>query len=110
MGLLGLTIFTAEQRIREMGIRKVLGASIASIFSLLSREFLLLVAIAMLIAFPLAWWMMNEWLQDFTYHIKIDVWVFVIAAAISLLIALTTVSFHAVKAALTNPVKSLRTE
>jgi putative ABC transport system permease protein len=110
LGLLGLTIFTAEQRIREMGIRKVLGASIASIFTLLSKEFLILVAIALLIAFPLAWWIMNDWLQDFTYHIKINAWVFVIAALISLVIAFTTISVHAIKAALTNPVKSLRTE
>jgi predicted permease len=110
LGLLGLTIFTAEQRIREMGIRKVLGASIGSIFTLLSREFLLLVTIAMLIAFPLAWWIMNNWLQDFTYRITINAWVFVLAAAISLIIAFSTVSFQAIKAAITNPVKSLRSE
>jgi ABC-type antimicrobial peptide transport system permease subunit len=110
LGLLGLTIFTAEQRIREMGIRKVLGASIASIFTLLSKEFLILVSIALLIAFPLAWWIMNDWLQDFTYHININVWVFVFAALISLAIAFSTISFHAIRAALTNPVKSLRTE
>jgi hypothetical protein len=110
LGLLGLTIFTAEQRVREMGIRKVLGASITTIFTLLSREFLLLVTIAMLIAFPLAWWIMNDWLQDYTYKTTINVWVFVLAAVISFIIALTTISFHAVKASLTNPVKSLRTE
>ena len=110
LGLLGLTIFTAEQRIREMGIRKVLGASISAIFSLLSKEFLILVTIAMLIAFPLAWWIMNDWLQGFTYHINIDAWVFVLAAVISLVIAFSTISVHAIKAALANPVKSLRTE
>jgi len=110
LGLLGLTIFTAEQRIREMGIRKVLGASITAIFSLLSKEFLILVTIAMLIAFPLAWWIMNDWLQGFTYHINIDAWVFVLAAVISLVIAFSTISVHAIKAALANPVKSLRTE
>lgn len=110
LGLLGLTIFTAEQRIREMGIRKVLGASIASIFTLLSKEFLILVSIALLIAFPLAWWIMNDWLQDFTYHININAWVFIIAALISLIIAFSTISVHAIKAALMNPVKSLRTE
>lgn len=110
LGLLGLSIFTAEQRIREMGIRKVLGASIATIFSLLSKEFLILVTIAMLIAFPLAWWIMNDWLQGFTYHIDIDAWVFVLAAVISLVIAFSTISVHAIKAALANPVKSLRTE
>jgi ABC-type antimicrobial peptide transport system permease subunit len=110
LGLLGLTIFTAEQRIREMGIRKVLGASFSTIFSLLSKEFLLLVTIALLIAFPLAWWIMNDWLQNFTYKVSINVWVFVLAAVISLIIAFSTISFHAIKAALTNPVKSLRTE
>lgn len=110
LGLLGLTIFTAEQRIREMGIRKVLGASITAIFSLLSKEFLILVTVAMLIAFPLAWWIMNDWLQGFTYHINIDAWVFVLAAVISLVIAFSTISVHAIKAALANPVKSLRTE
>lgn len=110
LGLLGLTIFTAEQRVREMGIRKVLGASISTIFTLLSREFLLLVTIAMLIAFPLAWWIMNNWLQDYTYRISINAWVFVLAAVISFVIALSTISVHAIKASLTNPVKSLRTE
>ena len=110
LGLLGLTIFTAEQRIREMGIRKVLGAGIGTIFTLLSKEFLILVSVALLIAFPLAWWIMNDWLQDFTYHININAWVFVLAALISLAIAFSTISFHAIKAALTNPVKSLRTE
>jgi ABC-type antimicrobial peptide transport system permease subunit len=110
LGLLGLTIFTAEQRIREMGIRKVLGASIASIFTLLSKEFLILVSVAMLIAFPIAWWIMNDWLQDFTYHVNINAWVFVFAALISFVIAFSTISVHAIKAALTNPVKSLRTE
>lgn len=110
LGLLGLTIFTAEQRIREMGIRKVLGASFTTIFALLSKEFLILVSIALLIAFPLAWWIMNDWLQNFSYHININVWVFVFAALISLVIAFSTISVHAVKAALSNPVKSLRTE
>ena len=110
LGLLGLTIFTAEQRVREMGIRKVLGAGIGTIFTLLSKEFLILVSVALLIAFPLAWWIMNDWLQDFTYHININAWVFVLAALISLAIAFSTISFHAIKAALTNPVKSLRTE
>jgi putative ABC transport system permease protein len=110
LGLLGLTIFTAEQRMKELGIRKVLGASISSLFALLSKEFLLLVTIAMIIAFPLAWWIMNNWLQDFTYRIAINVWVFVLAGVISLIIALSTISVHAIRAALTNPVKSLRTE
>jgi ABC-type antimicrobial peptide transport system permease subunit len=110
LGLLGLTIFTAEQRLREMGIRKVLGASVRSIFNLLSLEFLVLVGIAMIIAFPIAWWLMNNWLQDYTYRITIDWWVFVLAAMMSLLIALSTISFHALKAAFSNPVKTLRTE
>lgn len=110
LGLLGLTIFTAEQRVREMGIRKVLGARFSTIFRLLSAEFIVLVSIAMLIAFPLAWWVMNDWLLSFTYRITINAWVFVIAAIVSLIIAFSTISFHAVKAALTNPVKSLRTE
>jgi putative ABC transport system permease protein len=110
LGLLGLTIFTAEQRLREMGIRKVLGASITTIFTLLSKEFILLVTIAMIIAFPLAWWIMNDWLQNFTYHININAWVFILAAVISLVIAFSTISVHAIKAALANPVKSLRTE
>ncbi|MBL7700453.1 MAG: FtsX-like permease family protein, partial [Chitinophagaceae bacterium] len=110
LGLLGLTIFTAEQRVREMGIRKVLGASFKTIFGLLSVEFLVLVSVAMLIAFPLSWWIMQNWLQNFTYRTNINAWVFIIAAAVSLIIAFSTISVHAIKAALTNPVKSLRTE
>lgn len=110
LGLLGLVIFAAEQRTREIGIRKVLGASIASVFTLLSKEFLQLVIIALVIASPLAWFAMNKWLQDFAYRIHIQWWVFLFAGVIALLIALVTVSLQALKAAIANPVKSLRTE
>ncbi len=110
LGLLGLVIFTAEQRTKEFGIRKVLGASPATLFTLLSKEFLLLVLIAMVIASPLAWIAMNNWLQDYVYHINISWWMFVIAGVVAILIALITVSFQAIRAAVANPVKSLRTE
>jgi ABC-type antimicrobial peptide transport system permease subunit len=110
LGLLGLVMFTAEQRTKELGIRKVLGASPANLFSLLSKEFLQLVAIALVIASPLAWLAMNNWLQNYAYRIAISWWMFVIAGIAALAIALVTVSFQAVKSALTNPVKSLRTE
>ncbi len=110
LGLLGLAIFTAEQRTKEIGIRKVLGASVSSLFTLLSKEFIQLVFIAMIIASPIAWWAMNNWLQDFAYRINISWWVFIIAGIVSLVIALITISFHAIKAAIANPVKSLRTE
>jgi ABC-type antimicrobial peptide transport system permease subunit len=110
LGLLGLAAYTAERRTKEIGIRKVLGATIANVITLLSKDFLKLVAISSLVAFPLAWWMMNKWLQDFAYRIHISLWVFVIAGILAVLIALFTVSFQAVKAAIANPVKSLRTE
>ena len=110
LGLFGLVIFTAEQRTKEFGIRKVLGATPAALFTLLSKEFLFLVLIAMIIASPLAWMAMNNWLQGFAYKIGISWWMFVIAGAVAILIALITVSFQAIKAALANPVKSLRTE
>jgi putative ABC transport system permease protein len=110
LGLLGLAMFTAEQRTKEFGIRKVLGASIHSLFSLLSKDFLILVLIAFVIASPLAWIAMNNWLQDFAYRINITWWMFVAAGIIALAIALLTVSFQAIKAALMNPVNSLRTE
>lgn len=108
LGLLGLAMFTAEQRIREIGIRKVLGASVHSLFILLSREFLLLVFIALLIASPLSWWIMNNWLQQYAYRISIGWQVFLIAGIASILIALVTVSVQTLKAALLNPVKSLK--
>ncbi|MDJ1491795.1 ABC transporter permease [Cytophagaceae bacterium DM2B3-1] len=110
LGLYGLATFTAEQRIKEIGIRKVLGASITNIVQLLSKDFLKLVLIALLIAGPIAWYAMNEWLQKFAYRIEIQWWMFAIAGCMALLIAFLTVSFQAVKAALINPVKSLKTE
>lgn len=110
LGLLGLAMFTAEQRTKEIGIRKVLGASIPSLFTLLSKDFIVLVIVAMAIATPLAWWAMHNWLQDFAYKIPIQAWVFALAGTLAILIALITVSFQAIKVALANPVKSLRTE
>lgn len=110
LGLLGLVIFTSEQRTKEFGIRKVLGASPVTLFNLLSREFLILVLIAMVIATPVAWIAMNKWLQDYVYRIHISWWMFTAAGVLAILIALITVSFQAIKAAIANPVKSLRTE
>ncbi|HLG41133.1 MAG TPA: FtsX-like permease family protein, partial [Chitinophagaceae bacterium] len=110
LGLFGLATFSAEQRIKEIGVRKVLGASVGSIVGLLSKEFLKLVLIAVVIASPVAWWAMNKWLQDFAYRTNIGWTVFIITAAIALFIALFTISFQAIRAAIANPVKSLRTE
>ena len=110
LGLFGLTAYAAEQRTREIGIRKVLGASVGGIMRLLSRDFLRLVVVAMLIAFPLSWFVMRRWLQDFAYRINIGWEIFAVAAVLAIGIALLTVSFQAVKAALSNPVKSLRSE
>ncbi len=110
LGLFGLAKFTAAQRTKEIGIRKVLGASVSQVSAMLSKEFVKLVLIACIIAFPLSWWAMNKWLQDFAYRINISWAVFLIAGAAALSIALFTVSFQAIKAALSNPVKSLRTE
>jgi hypothetical protein len=110
LGLFGLAAFTAEQRTKEIGIRKVLGASVGGIAGLLSKDFLKLVTIACLISFPLAWWIMHDWLQNYEYRIGISFWVFIAVGAIALLIALATISFQAVRAAIANPVKSLRTE
>lgn len=110
LGLFGLAAYTAERRIKEIGIRKVLGASVAGLTSLLSRDFLKLVGISCLIAFPVAWYATNNWLQNYQYRINVQWWVFAIAGGMAILIALTTVSFQAVKAALSNPVKSLRSE
>ena len=110
LGLFGLVTYAAEQRTKEIGIRKVLGASVSTIVSMLSKDFLKLVIISALIAFPVAWWAMNKWLQNFAYRISISWWVFLIAGVVALLIALLTVSFKAIKAALANPVESLRTE
>ena len=110
LGLFGLATFTAEQRTKEIGIRKVLGATVTNIVTMLSKDFLKLVTIASLIAFPIAWFIMNKWLQDFSYRINIDWWVFIAAGISAVLIALLTVSFQAIKAGVSNPVNSLRTE
>jgi putative ABC transport system permease protein len=110
LGLFGLAAFTAEQRTKEIGVRKVLGASVASIVALLSKDFLKLVLVAIVIASPLAWFAMNRWLQDFAYKIDIEWWVFGLAGLLAVGIALLTVSFQSIKAALMNPVKSLRSE
>jgi len=110
LGLFGLATFSAEQRIKEIGVRKVLGASVTSIVTLLSKDFLKLVAIAILIASPVAWWAMNKWLQSFAYKINIGAMVFIITTFVAILIALITISFQAIKAATANPVKSLRSE
>jgi putative ABC transport system permease protein len=110
LGLFGLVTYAAEQRTKEIGIRKVLGAGIGSIITMLSKDFAKLVLIASIISFPIAWWMMNKWLEDFAYRIHISWWVFLIAGVAALMIALITVSFQAIKAAIMNPVESLRTE
>jgi putative ABC transport system permease protein len=110
LGLFGLSAYMANQRIKEIGIRKVLGASVQDITTMLSKDFLKLVTIAIIIATPLAWWGMSNWLEDFAYRVNIHWWVFAIAGAVALLIAMLTVSFQAIKAAIANPVKSLRTE
>jgi putative ABC transport system permease protein len=110
MGLFGLAAYTAERRKKEIGVRKVLGSTVSGIVSLLSKDFMGLVLISLLIAGPLAWWAMKNWLEGFAYRIEIDVWVFIIAGVVAIGIALLTVSFQAVKAAIANPVKSLRTE
>ncbi len=108
--MFGLAAYTAERRTKEIGIRKVLGASITGITSLLSKDFLRLVFISSVIAFPLSWWFMHKWLQNYEYRITINWWVFVIAGLLALIIALITISFQSIKAAIANPVKSLRTE
>ena len=110
LGLFGLIAFSAQQRTKEIGVRKVLGASVQSIVRLLAMNFLKLIVIALVLAVPIAWLAMNQWLQDFAYRIAIPVWVFFAAGALALGIALITLSFQAIKAAIANPVKSLRTE
>ncbi|GAB4051143.1 FtsX-like permease family protein [Spirosoma litoris] len=110
LGLFGLVTFTAQRRTKEIGVRKVLGASVASIVTLLSKDFLTLVLIAVLIASPVAWWGVDKWLQDFAYKINIEWWLFILAALLAIGIALLTISFQSIKAALMNPVQSLRSE
>jgi len=110
LGLFGLAAYTAERRTKEIGIRKVLGASAQGLAGLLSKDFIQLVAISCLIAFPVAWWMMHNWLQDYEYRVEISWWIFIAADLLAIFIALITVSFQAIRAAFMNPVKSLRTE
>jgi len=110
LGLFGLAAYTAERRTKEIGIRKVLGASVSRITGLLSKDFLQLVLISALIAFPLSWWAMHQWLQNYAYRITISWWVFVVAGVMAMLIALLTISFQAIRAALSNPIINLRTE
>ena len=110
LGLFGLSAYTASQRVKEIGIRKVLGASVPDITKMLSKDFIKLILIAIVIASPIAWWAMNKWLEDFAYRVNISWWIFVAAGALALMIAMLTVSFQAIKAAIANPVKSLRTE
>jgi putative ABC transport system permease protein len=110
LGLLGLATYTAEQRTKEIGIRKVLGADVSTIVGLLSRDFIKLVLVAILVATPVAWYGMNKWLEGFAYQVPIHWWVFGIAGALAVVIALATISFQAIKAALMDPVKSLRSE
>jgi putative ABC transport system permease protein len=110
LGLFGLVTFMAEQRVKEIGVRRVLGASVSNVVTLLSKDFLLLVVIACVFAFPVAWWAMHKWLQDFAYRVPVGWWVFAAAGIVAVLIALLTVSSQSIKAALANPVKSLRNE
>lgn len=110
MGLFGLATFTAEQRTKEIGVRKVLGASVVSIVGLLSTDFLKLIIVALLLASPLAWWAMNEWLKGFAYKVDMEWWVFALAGLVAIAITLITISSQSLKAALTNPTQSLRAE
>ena len=110
LGLLGLVMFSAEQRTKEIGIRKVLGASIGQIFGIFSVDFLRLILLAFLIAGPLGWYFMNSWLHDFVYRVNISWWIFALAGSVALLIAALTVCYQAMRAATANPVRSLRSE
>ena len=110
LGLFGLSAYTTQRRIKEIGVRKVLGASVRGIVGLLAREFLAPVALATLIAFPVAAWAMDKWLRGFAFRIGLEWWVFAVAGALALFIALGTVGFQSLKAARANPVKSLRSE
>ncbi len=110
LGLFALAAFTAEQRTKEIGIRKVLGASVLGITGRLAFRFIQLVVISIVIAAPLAWYVMQQWLADFAYHVDMPWWMFVVAGVVAVLIAFVTVSFQSIKAALVNPVKSLRAE
>ena len=110
LGLFGLATYTAQVKTKEIGIRKVLGASVTSLVRLLSREFILLIVTAFVIATPIAWYLMSKWLRDFAYRININWWIFLVTGIVAIIIALLTVGFQAIKAAIANPVKSLRTE
>jgi ABC-type antimicrobial peptide transport system permease subunit len=110
LGLFGLASFIAEQRTKEIGVRKVLGASVMNIWQLLSKEFVVLTIVSFCIALPVTWYLMDGWLENYQYRVSLSWWVFAVTAVGALLITLLTVSFQAIKAALTNPVKSLRTE
>jgi putative ABC transport system permease protein len=110
LGLFGLSAFEITQRVKEIGIRKILGAKVSSIVALLSKDFLKLVLIATIIAFPIAWYAISQWLQGFAYRVTIQWWVFLTAAVLAAVVALATISFQAIKAAMANPVDSLRSE
>jgi ABC-type antimicrobial peptide transport system permease subunit len=110
LGLYGLASFMAVQRIKEVGIRKVLGATSGSIVYLFSKEFIILIAIAFAFATPIAWYYMHQWLQDYAYRINVNWWLFAAGGFVAIIIALATISFQAIRAAIANPVKSLRTE
>jgi putative ABC transport system permease protein len=110
LGLFGLVTYAAERRVKEIGVRKVLGASVTEITRMLSADFIKLVLFACLIAFPVSWWATNKWLQSFAYRMTLHWWVFALAGLVAMIIALITLSWQSIKAALANPVKSLRTE
>jgi putative ABC transport system permease protein len=110
MGLFGLASFTIAQRTKEIGVRKVLGASISSIFVILSKDFLKLIALASLVAWPLTYWSIGQWLQNYEYRIDLNIWLLVLPSILVILIALLTISFQTIKAARANPVSSLRSE
>ena len=110
MGLFAIALLMIEQRVKEIGVRKSLGASVQGIVVLLSKDFIKLVLIAIVIASPLAWYFMNGWLKDFAYHISIQWWVFAATGLLAIIIALLTVSYQSIRAALMNPVESLRSE
>ena len=110
LGLFGLAAFTTVQLTKEIGIRRVMGADISSITYLIAKNFLQLIAIAIVIAVPLAWWAGNKWLQDFAFRIPVHLYIFIVTAFVTVFIALCTVGYHSIKVALTNPVKNLRTE
>jgi ABC-type antimicrobial peptide transport system permease subunit len=110
LGLFGLATYTAQRRSKEIGIRKILGASVNGVATLISADFLRLVILSFIVAFPLAWWMMHQWLQTYEYHTPIHWWVFLAVGALTLVITLATVGFQTMRAALVNPTEALRVE